>query len=254
MPDTTETDPFDPEVTAGEYALGVLEGEELARAQRLYLSDRDFAAKVAWWHCRLGNMAEAAGEYEPSPEVWPAIERRLDERRDGVEAPIIEPLEKPASRGLSGWRLGAGMAASAAAAAALTVVLVQPAGQAPVTPVETSAPVLGERLVAQLASDDGALTLAGFVDPQGGQIAVNLAGFAPGEGQATELWVVPEGGAPQSLGLIPASGRFSRELTATERASLVEGAALAVTYEDAANAPHEAPTSDILVIGGLTSI
>ena len=66
--------------------------------------------------------------------------------------------------------------------------------------------------------------------------------------------MVPAGGAPQSLGLIPATGNFERELTQAERAALVDGASLAVTYENATGAPHEAPTTDILVIGGLTSV
>lgn len=253
MAEVEGAEPVEPDITAGEYALGVLEGEELATAQRLYLADRTFADKVIWWRYRLTCMAEAAGEFEPSPDVWPAIERRLSEQRESDGFGTL-PLQRPAATRLPAFRLGVGMAGAAAAAALLTFLLLQPAGGPPENPVETSAPLAGERLIAQLQSEDGMLTLAGFVDQQEGQLAVNLAGFDPGEGQATELWVVPEGGAPQSLGLIPSSGNFTRDLTASERASLIEGASLAVTYEDASNAPHEAPTTDILVIGGLTSI
>ncbi|QZH75607.1 MAG: anti-sigma factor [Erythrobacter sp.] len=253
MADPIDTNLFGPDIMAGEYALGVLEGADLAIAQRRYLSDREFAARVEWWRHRLGCMAEAAGEFDPSEQVWPAIERRLFSDREGGGA-MEDPRVRPSTRGLPGWSLGLGMAISAAAAAALTFVFVQPAGQPPVAPVETAAPVAGERLVAQLASEDGALTLAGLVDGQTGQLSLNIGGFAPAEGQATELWVVPEGGAPQSLGLIPASGTFARDLTDAERAALVAGASLAVTYEDAVSAPHAAPTTDILIIGGLTQV
>ncbi len=72
---------------------------------------------------------------------------------------------------------------------------------------------------------------------------------------ATRLvWVVPAGGVPQSLGLIPADGNFGRELTEAEAALLVEGALLAVTYEDSASAPHEAPTTTILLAGPLDEV
>ena len=246
-------DPAEPDVLAGEYALGVLEGEELATAQRLFLSDREFAERVDWWRLRLSCMAEAAGEFEPSATVWPAIKRRIEAQAEDLgNAP--QDMRKPIGRGSSGWAFGLGMGGAAAAAAVLTLILVPTTTTPPPTPVETAAPVPSERLIAQLQSEDGELSLSGIVDPQAGQIAVNLSGFAPSEGQATELWVVPEGGAPQSLGLIPASGTFERELTDQERASLVEGAALAVTYEDTATAPHGAPSSDILVFGGLTRI
>ena len=247
------TDPEDREVLAGEYALRVLEGEELASAQRLYLSDVRFAEQVEEWRLRLARMAEAAGAIAPSAAVWPAITRRLDYLATS-EATPPGSLIRPERKRFSLWNLGAAMGGAAAAAAAVTALVIQPQSVPPVAPTETSAPAAGERLVAQIQSEDGELALAGFVDPQASQIAVSLTGFAPGQGQATELWVVPEGGAPQSLGLVPASGTFERELTTAERASLTEGAALAVTYENAATAPHTAPGSDILVIGSLTSI
>lgn len=261
MDNIDPNDPMGPDITAGEFALGVLEGEELVAAQRLYLSDRDFADSVRWWRYRLSCMSEAAGAFEPSADVWSAIERRLDGRVGGDGAggggSIPEPLHQPVTKP-SRWGVGWAMAGAAAAAAALTFVLIRPAGTPDIVPVETPAPdptaTTGERLIAQLASEDGTLQLTGFVDPRAGQLALNASGFAPGEGQAAELWVVPEGGTPQSLGLIPASGTFDRDLTERERAALVEGASLAVTYEDASNAPHEAPSTEILVIGGLTSV
>lgn len=245
--------PEGPEILAGEYALGLLEGEELVAAQRQMLADRDFASHVEWWNHRLACMAEAAGAIEPAAGIWPAIERRLDgERQDGGDVPV---LSRPAeARGLSGWGLGAALAGTAALAAAITLAWVLPAG-APVGPgTEIPAPIEGERLIARMQSEDGTISLAGLVETGEREMSLTLAGFAPGEGQAAELWVVPAGGAPQSLGLIPASGNFVRELTEAEAQALAEGASLAVTYEAAADAPHAAPSTDILVIGGLTRV
>lgn len=253
MAEMKDTDPTGPDITAGEYALGVLEGEELAAARQLYLADRAFADRVRWWELMIARSAEAAGEFEPSSDIWPAIERRLPDQT-GRAPEALQAASPSPGETRSRWSIGWAMAGAAAAAAVLTAILVQPAGGPPTAPVETAAPVGGDRLIAQLQSEDGALSLAGYVDPQAGQLAINIGGFAPGEGQATELWVVPAGGAPQSLGLIPASGTLQRELTAAERMALVDGASLAVTYEDATSAPHDAPSTDILLIGGLSSV
>ena len=253
MAEMVDTDPNGPDITAGEYALGVLEGEELAAARQLFLVDRDFAERVRWWELMIARSAEAAGEFEPSRDVWSAIERRLPDLSDrSPEA--LQAAAPPPEETRSRWSIGWAMVGAATAAAALTAILFQPAGGPPTSPIETATPMGGDRLIVQSQSEDGALSLAGYIDPQAGRLAINISGFAPAQGQASELWVVPEGGAPQSLGLIPASGILQRELTAAERAALVDGASLAVTYEDATSAPHDAPSTDILLIGNLSSV
>lgn len=247
--------PDDRNVLAGEYALGVLEGDALTEAQRLYLQDRDFAEMVGWWNHRLACMGEAVGEYDPSADVWPAIVRSLDSEGGGAAPVAPVPLQQPAARtGVSGWMAGLGMAGAAAAAAVLTFVIVGP-GRDTATPVPVETPATqGPRLVAQAQSEDGALQLATVVDPETGRLSLTTAGFDPGEGRALELWVVPAGGAPQSLGLVPAQGQFARDLTTEERGLLVEGATLAVTYENATGAPHDAPSTDILAASGLATV
>ncbi len=253
MADQDDIDPSGPDILAGEYALGVLEGDELAVARRLFLADRDFAERVRWWELIIARSAEAAGEYEPSTDVWPAIERRLPTLSDRTPG-RLQAATPQTGKSSSRWTVGWAMAGAAAAAAVLTAIVIQPAGGPPTSSVETAAPMGGDRLIAQLQSEDGVLSLAGYVDPQAGQLAINISGFTPGQGQASELWVVPAGGAPQSLGLIPESGTLQRELTESERAALVDGASLAVTYEDATSAPHDAPSTDILLIGGLSKV
>ena len=247
-PDTTSGGERD--VLAGEYALGVLEGEELSAAQQLMLADRDFAEQVRWWNYRLARMAEEAGSVEPGEDVWPAIARRL--RSDDGTPAALEP-DKPRSGRFSSWNLGAGMAIAAAAAAVVTFIVVTPRGavEQP-APAPTLAPQ--QRLVAQLQSADGAISLAGLVEPQAGRISLNIAGLQPASDQAPELWVVPSDGVPRSLGRIPQAGSFSRELTEQERSLLLPGSALAVTYEDSASIPHPAPTTEILALSALSEV
>ena len=249
MADESMTPEMERDVLAGEYALGLLEGEEAAAARRMVLADRDFAEQVRWWNHRLACMAEAAGSVEADEAVWPAIERRI-----GTAPDEAAPLRRRAAGGLSGAGLLAALGATAAAAAAITLFVASPRTVTVPGPVQTVAATPSEQYVAQLASEDGALTLAGIVDPQAGDLRLNIGGLQPGEGAAPELWVVPAGGAPQSLGRIPESGSFSRTLTQEERGLLVPGASLAVTYEASGSIPNTAPTTDILLLGGLTEV
>lgn len=241
------------DVLAGEMALGLLEGEELAVARRLMLSDREFAERVRWWNHSLACMAERAGSIEPDSSVWTAIERRLGE---GGVADFVapEPAARGSATGLSGMRLLAALGGAAAAAAVFTLFLVSPQLTQPVPGPAGTQVVSDGRLVAQLQSEDGSITLAGLVEPEAGVLSLNVAGLQPGAGAAPELWAIPADGIPRSLGQIPQSGSFNRELSAEERSIFVEGTALAVTYEESGTIPHPAPTTEILVVGGLTSV
>jgi anti-sigma-K factor RskA len=71
------------------------------------------------------------------------------------------------------------------------------------------------------------------------------------QGRVTELWLIPAGKAPRSLGLV--SNDKSNTVTVPEdvRAALVAGSVLAVTLESAAGVPHAAPTGPIIAKGAI---
>lgn len=250
MPEAAE----EREVLAGEFALGVLEGEELSAAQRLMLASHEFADDVEWWRLKLGCMAEEARLHVPRDGLWPAIERRLAEAASAADRPS-PPAAAPAP-GYSAWSLGAAMSGAAAIAAGVTFFFAEPAPSpdpvAPPPPIAGAGP--GERLVAQSQSEEGAISLAGIVDRDAGSLTLNVSGLQPDDGEISELWIVPEGGAPRSLGPIPQDGEFARDLDAEERALLRQGSALAITYEEAVGVPHAAPTSDILIVAPLSRV
>ncbi|AKM10032.1 anti-sigma factor [Croceicoccus naphthovorans] len=236
----------DPDMLAGEYALRVLEGQELAEARQRMLSDRAFATEVSWWENRLGTWSEQIAAVQPSASVWQAIEVYLNGTGDDVVMPI--------RRGPAPWSIAVALAGLGAAAAAIALFVATP-GVAPVpTPVPTETGFPSGQLVAQLAAEDGGVRLASVIDPDGRTLSLNARGLQPAEGQASELWVIPEGGAPVSLGLIPADGRLARELSADEADLMREGATFAVTYEQAEGAPHAAPTLPIIVAGTLDQV
>lgn len=251
----TSGDPFDPVVLAGKYALGVLEGDELADARRRLLAEPDFAAHVDWWNNRLGTLAELAGKSPVSHNVWDVISARIDSLED-VGGPNVAELAKQPNRIPLGWSIGSALAGAAAAALALYVAV--PGMRSDYSPraIPPIATAQQPQLIAQLSDIENGRSIATRVNPESGQLTLKIAGFVPEDTAttATELWVVPAGGAPQSLGLIPGDGDFKRSLSDEEARILVEGATLAVTFESRDGAPHATPSTPILLAGSLTEV
>ncbi|OBX18070.1 hypothetical protein A9995_12940 [Erythrobacter sp. QSSC1-22B] len=251
MADATDPAATDPFIRAGEYALGVLEGGELASAQRDLLADRSFAEAVEWWEHRFAAMAEQAGEYRPSASVWRGIEARLDAESAAADAATDNAVPLAARRA-SNWSLAALVAGGAMATAALALFLITPRPADVVAPDIAAAPA--EQLIAQLQDPETERRLASVVDVENRRLALTIAGLEAAPGQTPELWVIPAGGAPVSLGAIPQSGRFQRDLSAAESALLVGGASLAVTFEEDSGVRHETPTLPILLVGELDRV
>ena len=241
----------DPFLTAGELALGVLEGSDLAAARPLQLSDVTFAGAVEWWEARLGAMSEGAQSALPSDAVWQGIVARIDaiDAQRNMPAAALAPDR---GRGPAGWSIAAALVGVSAAAAALVLFLSTPA-TSPVAPPEIAA-VAGDQLVAQLADAEANRSLASRIDPESGQLRLAIAGLEAEPGKTPELWVIPAGGAPISLGAIPQQGNFARDLSVEESSLLAAGATLAVTFEDDTGERHETPTMPILLAGPLAEV
>jgi anti-sigma-K factor RskA len=58
-----------------------------------------------------------------------------------------------------------------------------------------------------------------------------------------ELWALPAGGKPVSLGVLPADGTARRDLSPSQRQALASAAQIAVTLEPAGGSPTGQPTT-----------
>ena len=249
MADAVEQGPDDAFVTAGELSLGVLEGAELAAARERQLTDRGFSEAVEWWNARLGAMAEGTQAFLPSETVWPGIEAAID-RMQLQNAASVAPMREP--RRPVAWSLMSALAGAAAASLAFVLFFNQSQPMPMPQPPELERPQ--PQLITQAQDEAAGRKLAGVVDATERRLSLKIDGFQPEDGQAPELWVIPAGGEPVSLGFIPAKGDFARDLTAEEARLLVEGATLAVTFEEDTGIPHEAPTPPILLTGSLDQV
>ncbi len=221
---------------AARLALGLPAGEERAAALRQILANPAIAHEVSEWHRRLAPLLDEVAEADPPARVWPAIERRLS-------PPAVDPAEP---RALARWRGGALVAAGLAASLALFLAIrPQPVAVPGVVPPADMA-------VAQMASADKDAVFSVRYDPSAGLLkARGTVALQPG--QAPELWVIPADGVPRSLGLIDPQAK-GHPVAPQLRGYLVDGATLAITIENAADAPHTAPGSTPIVTGTISVI
>ncbi|MEO7503995.1 MAG: anti-sigma factor [Sphingomicrobium sp.] len=240
----TDDDAFTPEqerdLLAAEHALGVLDGGESARARRLEAEDAGFAEAVARWRGRLAPLAEEVEPLEPPAGLLAAVERRIGETGDGSN--VVQLRRK-----LAAWRGMAGAAGAIAAALAL-VVMVRPAALIEKPPVEQ----VQERgaLVATMAGDKGPARLVATFDPMSRNLVVAAAaGISAGSKETHELWMIPKGGKPHSMGVMPPDKPMHAVLPVEIAANFTEGVMLAVSVEPAGGSPSGLPTGPVIASG-----
>lgn len=225
-------DPEDRELLAAELALGLIEGEERAAALRLQLSDPEFAAAVEAWRARFDPLCVGFAQ-APAPEIWQAIERRLEGAGASVQ--------------LRRWRFAA--FTSGAVAASLALVLLLRPLPAPVEVVRMPDTLA----VAQLDGGESGAMLAANYDPGHGMLRIRAVKM-PASNLAPELWVIPADGVPRSLGLVAAQGVSLVGVPEAHRKLIADGALLAITMEPRDGAPHKAPSSAPIAAGKISTI
>ncbi|MBS0579109.1 MAG: anti-sigma factor [Proteobacteria bacterium] len=242
--DTVGTEPPDDEVLAGELVLGVLERDARTQAQARSETDPVFAARVARWELRFAPwLAEIAPAAAPAL-LWDQICRRLGWR--------IEPAPRAGLwQSLILWRTVAAVAALAA------MMLWWTRGPGPIVPPSSSVPPgaaePAAKPVSTLARGDGSTAWLASVDPARGTVLmVPVPGPADALGRVPELWIIPSGQQPRSLGAVSINKSHTVAVPAGARDALVPGSVLAITLEPASGLPHAAPSGPVIAKGPVT--
>lgn len=231
-----------PDLTAAEYVLGVLDASESAIARRRVATEAGFAAEVAGWENRLIPLIDEVRPVEPPASLWDAIAERLT------------PVRRVAERGpsvwdsLAFWR-GLTLATSALAAASLAVV-VMGRGRPPV-PAPATAPAAASRLaVAQLtAPEGGAVVYTATFDAERRQLVITSTGSPRPQNRSPELWLMPDGQPPVSMGVLPNGSRV-----VPAPAGLTGRSTLGVSLEPLGGSPSGAPTGKVIAVGALMTL
>ena len=70
-------------LAAAEYALGLLEGEELAAAKARMGDDDGFAWRKVWWDNWFAPLTDNMQGAEPDPAVWDRIAAQIGAKHSG---------------------------------------------------------------------------------------------------------------------------------------------------------------------------
>ncbi|MHB1334099.1 MAG: anti-sigma factor [Sulfuriferula sp.] len=219
----------DPELRqklASEYVLGTLHGRARAHFERLLLSDASLRDEVAAWQTRLMPLADAIPSVNPPPRVWRNIQTRL-----GMQA---------VSRwSLAFWRnLGL---VSTVAALMLAVYIA-------IVPLRTPA------LTYVALINDTQAKPAWVVSASGSHLTVkSLAPRKLAANQSLQLWLLPTGGKPVSLGLVPLTGSKTAALPTQVSSQFAHAPAVAISLEPAGGSPTGQPTGPVLYQGPLVT-
>jgi anti-sigma-K factor RskA len=241
-PDANDaSDPPDDDVLAGELVLGVLSAQQRAAAQARAESDTQFAERVRAWERRLAPWAADTAPVTAPAHVWPQIRSRLG----------WQSAPRPGLwQSLPFWR---GAAILASLATVFAIWIGRPQLQPPVA-VVPQAIEPGARPVTTLAHDDGSTAWLASVDPAHGTVlVVPVPHAADPQGRVPELWLIPPGKAPRSLGLISIERSHTVKVPADVVTALGAGSVLAISLEPPGGAPAGAPTGPIIAKGAIST-
>ena len=210
---------------AAEYVLGTLRGRARERLRRWLRDDAELAREVAQWEAQLSPLAEVLRPVAPPARVWREVERR-----------IAGSGRKPTSL----WKT-LGLVASGAVAALLVVAVLFRPGPASLPGsyiAVLSDPKTNQPVLVASAERGGTVLRVNTLDP-----AIHVAS------RSLELWALPPGGKPKSLGVLASTERETLKLVAMADQTLGDVPALAVSLEPPGGSPTGQPTGPVLYTG-----
>jgi anti-sigma-K factor RskA len=254
---------------AASYALGTLRGGARRRFEAMARQSPAVRSRALLWQERFAAMTELQPGEMPSPNVWKRIENLIAaQRRHPAAAPQSPAFVEAWQRALRWWR-GAALAGGLAAVAALGVSvylggevsrsesrLAQLAGER-ATLAQRSVQLASQlqatpeiQYVAVLADEHASASMLVTFDPKHNALTIKrLGGFQEGPEKSLQLWALPPGGAPQSLGVMGEAPVV--KLTAAE-GQVRQVPALAISLEPRGGVPGErGPTGPVLFKGAL---
>lgn len=202
---------------AAEYVLGTLQGAARRRFERQLAHSPALQREVGRWETLLSPLDDALTPVIPPAAVWQNI-RRSTATPAARRVPLFSLL---------GWALAAALAG---------VVIWQPFNRE----AAISQPVA----VLNAAQGNGQWVVSLTA---GDKLLVQAVNIPPvGNANSLQLWLIPPGGSPQSLGLVDASKTTVVALNAQQ---LQARPTLAISLEPKGGSPGPLPSGPVLFSG-----
>jgi anti-sigma-K factor RskA len=223
-----------------EYVLGVLDADARAAVAHEVETLPEAATAVALWQQRLIPLAESVPAVVPAPYVWARILDALQ-----LEQPARVRPKTSLWENLRLWQW-LGIGASIVAAALLVVVSLPH-----ISPTPTA--VSAGYMASTIQQDNGATGWTATMDLEHARmVVVPATPVALAQGREAELWLIPQGGKPISVGLIARDKPTTLALDPGLLAQLGPTAALAVSVEPAGGSPTGQPTGPVIAKGAIS--
>ncbi|MGJ7527999.1 anti-sigma factor [Variovorax sp. GB1P17] len=192
------------ELLAASHALGTLRGGARRRFEAMAREQAPVRAAALVWQGRLASMTELQSPIVPDAAVWTRIRNIIDAektqhaielQRDAANAAASATKPQP-----GGWLRSLALWRGATAAGALATVLAVVVGLN-LRDQLNNAPAV--QYVAVLSDDQSAASMLVTFDPKKKQLVLQRVGnYAEAGDKSLQLWALPPGGAPRSLGVL----------------------------------------------------
>ena len=251
--DDTALDGVD--LTSAEYVLGLLNADARRAAQGRLENNPAFAADVALWEAHFSPWLESIAPVMAPASLWPRIrttlwQHELPSRQHSNELQPRTTGRPSLLESLGFWRglAAGGFAVAVASVAALLLTTRQLPMSVPITvPVVVATPTAAP-MVVSLRQDDGSTAYTATVDPVHGTIVLVPIGLGGDPSLSPELWMIPTGDHPHSLGMIERGKAMVVSIPASLR-SASTGALFAVSLEPAGSHAHVSATGPVVAKG-----
>jgi len=240
--DTPMTDNQRPDdVLAAEYALGLLEGEELLMVRGRIAREPVFAGEVEQWAERLVPMIDAVATAAPPQDMLARVHNEISASK-AENAEVISLKQRVRS-----WQI-ATTAAATAAIAALSIVVFSPAEVQMVQP-PSEAP-----LVASVPIGETQLRLAVTYLPGQEELLVSASGLTADGEHDHELWLVPQEGPLQSLGVVVPGEERKVVITPAVAEMFRDGSQILLTREPLGGKPEGVDAGPVVAEGQFRAV
>ena len=210
---------------AAEYVLGTLRGRARRRFEKWRERTPLVNERCRFWEDHLMQLAKGLRPVRPPPHVWQGIRTRLNLSRQAQKR-----------RGRP-WAIAASLLLVVGLSAVIYWRSIEPGR---LTAVATIATPTGNQLwEVDVYRDSGRLIMrSAHVPPH----AAN---------RDFELWALPAGGKPVSLGVLPAGGTAQLNMTDVQKQALANSTQVAITVEQSGGSPTGQPTTTPIYVAPL---
>ena len=245
---------------AASYALGTLRGGARRRFESMARDSATIRAAALVWQGRWSGLAELQDATQPPPAVWTRIDnlvqaQKADATMQAARTPVVAPEPRGWFSSLLLWR-GAALTGAVATLAAVVVGIQVNGGLRATSSTQIAA--LQQQLqatpqiqyVAVLHDDKAAPSMLVTFDPKSQKLVLQrVGGFNEGADKSLQLWALPPGGGPRSLGVMGHDGVYTLPAAPTD----IQGVPnLAISLEPLGGVPGAGgPTGPVLFHGKL---